>query len=178
MSASSGKNTGENLNTIRDEPTPRPVTEQDIADAKKKMASLNKAQIDMLCNTYVQQLKGIITNTKKKLDNRKDEEELAELDHIMHIISLCPADELFIRSKDKIWHARFRILNQDADWFLNRDYSASIKKDQKQVMIETIIKMAQYKFVEMSKEEQESYWMKAIEMLNIVSQFKKLTGEF
>ena len=84
---------------------------------------------------------------------------------------------MIIRSKDKIWFARRRILNRDANWFLNKDYSQAIKKDQKQRMLETVIRMLQSRYQRLSTEEQDMYWDKAVGMLRLVAQYKKLTGE-
>jgi hypothetical protein len=44
-------------------------------------------------------------------------------------------------------------------------------------MIETLIRMIQGKWKKMSDEEQELYWEKAFELLNLVARFKKLTNE-
>ena len=160
-----------------DDPPPKPMSEEDVLEVMSKLSSLDAKEINAICDGYTQKIKGLVTYVKKSLSPKTDEDELVEVDRIMRLINMCPKDELFIRSKDKIWHARYHILDRDSGWFLNRDYSASIKKDHKQRMIETLIRMIQGKWKKMSDEEQELYWEKAFELLNLVARFKKLTNE-
>lgn len=163
---------------IVDEPPPKPMSDEDVLDVMSKLSSLDAKEINEICDGYSKKIKGLVNYVKKSLNFKTDEDELIELDRIMRLINMCPKDELFIRSKDKIWHARYHLLNKDADWFLNRDYSSSIKKDHKQRMIETLIRMIQSKWKKMSENEQELYWQQAFEMLNLVAKFKKLTNEY
>jgi len=165
------------MSTPPAETPPPPMTDEDVADVMRKLSKLTGNKVNEICNGYTQQIKSLITTVRKSMNPRTDEDEIIELDRLSRIISLCPSDEIFIRSKDKIWFARHRILNQDADWFLNRDYSASIKKDQKQVMIETLIKLIQTKYISLSQEERNKYWEKGLQMLRLVADYKKLTGE-
>jgi DNA mismatch repair ATPase MutL len=160
-----------------DDPPPKPMSEEDVLEVMSKLSSLDAKEINAICDGYTQKIKGLVTYVKKSLSPKTDEDELVEVDRIMRLINMCPKDELFIRSKDKIWHARYHILDRDSSWFLNRNYSASIKKDHKQRMIETLIRMIQGKWKKMSDEEQELYWEKAFELLNLVARFKKLTNE-
>ena len=159
----------------QDDTPPPPMTEADINREMAKLSKLEPNKINELCNGYLQRVKGLIDMARRKLDKIADEDELIELDRLMRLISLAPVEEVFIRSKAKIWFARHRILNKDADYFLKKDYSAVIKKDQKQVMIETIIRIVQTRYPQMSKAEQDMYWEKALEMLQYVAEFKKLT---
>ncbi len=160
-----------------DDPPPKPMSEEDVLEVMAKMAKLDAKEISVICDGYANKLKSMIVYIKNKLHVRKDEDELVELDRILRLINMCPKDELFIRSKDKIWHARYHIIHRDSQWFLNRDYSASIKKDNKQRMIETLIRMIQAKWKKMSEDERELYWQLAFEILNLVANFKKLTDE-
>lgn len=160
-----------------DDPPPKPMSEEDVLEVMSKLSSLDAKEINAICDGYTQKIKGLVTYVKKSLNTKTDEDELIEIDRIMRLINMCPKDELFIRSKDKIWHARYHILDRDSDWFLNRDYGSSIKKDHKQRMIETLIRLIQSKWKKMSDEEHELYWEKAFELLNLVARFKKLTNE-
>ncbi len=160
-----------------DDPPPKPMSEEDVLEVMAKMAKLDAKEINAICEGYANKLKSMIVYIKNKLHARKDEDELVELDRILRLINMCPKDELFIRSKDKIWHARYHIIQRDSHWFLNRDYSASSKKDNKQRMIETLIRMIQAKWKKMSEDERELYWQLAFEILNLVANFKKLTDE-
>lgn len=161
-----------------DDPSPKPMSDEDVLEVMSRLSSLDAKEINAICDGYTQKIKGLVTYVKKSLNPKTDEDELVEIDRIMRLINMCPKDEFFIRSKDKIWHARYHILDRDSDWFLNRNYSSSIKKDHKQRMIETLIRMIQGKWKKMSDEEQELYWGKAFELLNLVAKFKKLTKEY
>lgn len=160
-----------------DSPPPKPMSEEDVMEVTSKLSSLDAKDINEICDGYSRGIKGLISCVKKSLNPKTDEDELVELDRLMRLINMCPKDEIFIRSKDKIWHARYHILDRDTDWFLKRDYSANIKKDQKQRMIETLIRMIQGRWKKLSDDEKELYWEKAFEILNLVAKFKKLTNE-
>ncbi len=158
-------------------PPPNPMTEEDVMNIIAKLSSLNTKDLNEIIDGYAQGIKGLIYTVKKSMNPKSDEDELVELERLMRLINMCPKDDLFIRSKDKIWHARYHILDRDSAWFLNRDYSALIKKDQKQRMIETLIRMIQSRWKKLSVDERELYWEKAFELLNLVARFKKLTHE-
>jgi hypothetical protein len=162
------------MQQLEDDP-PKPMSEEDVAKEVQKLSKLDSKQISLICNGYVQQIKALITTARKSLHPVKDEDEIVELDRLIRLIGMVSTDEVFIRSKDKVWHARKHILEKDADWFLKRDYSKMIKKDQKQSMIETIIRIIQTKFATLSEQEKDQYWMKAIGILGLVAKFKKLT---
>jgi hypothetical protein len=154
--------------------TAKPLTEEEVDAARKRLASLDAKDLNNILDTYTQVLKGLITMVLKAT---KDEEDIAEVDHLKRLIGMVPKDELFLRSKDKIWDARERILNKDAAWFINRDYSKLIKKDSKQTMIETLVNIAKRYYTKLDDDEQDLYWQKAIKLLQIVAQFKKLVRE-
>ena len=160
-----------------DDPPPAPLTEDDVNTIVAKLSQLKGKDISEICNGYVRQIRAVVTYIKKKLHPRNDEDELVELDRLSRLMGLCSIDEMFIRSKDKIWHARHHIRARDADWFLKRDYSANIKKDHKKAMIETLIRMIQHRYLEMNEIERDQYWCKADEMLSMVERYRKLTGE-
>lgn len=159
------------------EDLPKPLTDDDINASKAKLASLDGKKINEICDGYTRQIKLLINTAKKTLSKKDDEDEIVELERLARLVALLPSDEIFLRSKDKIWHTRKQILDKNVEWFMNRDYSKNIKKDQKQTMIETIIKVVRRKFVALSEDEKNQYWMKAIELLRLVAEFKKLTGE-
>lgn len=158
---------------------PKPLSEDDVLAVMKRLSNLDGNMVNEICNTYAKEIKRLVNTVERSLKEEKDdnEDELVEIDRLRRIISLCPTDELFIRSKDKIWYTRYQIVNKNSDWFLNRDYGSQIKKDHKKAMIETLIRLAQGRFNSLSAEEQDVYWDSAFKLLNIVSKYKKLTGE-
>ena len=156
------------------EPEVKPMTDDDVNNVRKRLALLDEKELNYIIDTYSQVIKGVLTLAMK---NTNDEDEIVELERLKRIINLAPKDELFIRSKDKVWAARKRIINRDIKWFLNRDYSKLIKRDSKQVMIETLINIAKNSYVKLDPEEQEMYWQKGFKVLQIVAQYKKISGE-
>jgi hypothetical protein len=152
----------------------RPLSDDDIALARKRLASISANDLNYIVDTYTQLIKGLLTLAIKTTE---DEEEIVEIERLRRLVNMSPKDELFLRSKDKIWAAREPIMQKNAAWFIERDYSSLIKKDSKQVMIETLISIIRDKYENLSNDEREIYWRKAIEILQIVAKYKKLTGE-
>jgi hypothetical protein len=154
--------------------TAKPLTEQDIMLIRKRLANLESKALDSILNSYSQLVSGIITMALKIT---KEDDEIAEIEHLRRLIIIVPKDELFIRSKDKIWDAREKILNKDADWFIKRDYSKLIKKDSKQTMIETLVNVVKRYYPELDDDEKNMYWKKAIGLLQVVAEYKKIAKE-
>ena len=107
-----------------------------------------------------------------------DDLEIVELERIKRLINFTPKDEKFIRSKGKVWAVRDHILNKDAKYFLEKDYSTIIKKDHNQAMLETLVELIKEKFENMNDKEQNFYWQKAALLLNCVVRYKRLIGDF
>ena len=124
----------------QDDP-PKPMTDDDVLRVMSKLSHLSSKDLNEICDGYTNHIKNLITLGKRKLNPKTDEDELVEIEQLMRLISMLPKDEIFIRSKDKIWYARNHIINKNIDWFLKRDYSSNIKKDHKQRMIETLIRL-------------------------------------
>lgn len=155
----------------------RPLSEEDVNEVRARLAKLNASQIKDICDNYVNTIMELIMKVESIVDKNEDEAEYVELDRVRRIVRFVDTDECFIRSKDKIWEAREHILNKDADWFLNRDYSKLIKKDQKTTMIETLISIVKGKYRGLSEQEKTIFWNYGLRLLKIVASYKKLTGE-
>lgn len=155
---------------------PPPMTDAQVSEEMKKLGRLNSTEVKKICEGYANLVKQLVKNIKNKLNKRKDLDEIIQVEQLMRLISLCPSEEIFIRSKDKIWFARKFILEKNAEWFLNRNYSENIKRDQKQRMIETLVRMVQIKWKNMNEDERNEYWTKAAELLKIVLDFNNLTS--
>ncbi len=165
------------MNTNQEEQTPPPLTDDDVVKIMGKLSHLSAKDLNEICDGYTNHIKNLINLGKRKLNPKTDEDELAEIAHLMRLLNMLPKEEIFIRSKDKIWFARKHILQKNIDWFLNRDYSKNIKKDGKQRMIETLIRIIRGQWVSLSEEEKEIYWDKGLEILGLVARFKKLANE-
>jgi hypothetical protein len=155
---------------------PKPMSNEDYYDEVKKLSKLNKDDVNNICDSFTREIKFLINDIKNTLHPTNDEEELVEINRLQRIISFVPADEVFLRCKDKIWATKTQIVNKDASTFLNIDVSKNIKKDDKQNMIETLISIVKNKYKEMSEEERNEYWKRISKLLCIVCEFIKLTS--
>ncbi len=160
-----------------EDPPPPPMTDDDYNRIVKQLGGMKSNDMVEICNGFVQQIKGLLSTVKKTLHPVNDEDELVEVERVIRIVNMLPADEIFIRSKDKIWYSRKHILSKNIQLFLKKDISKNIKRDSKQVMIETLVKLIKYKFQTLSTAEQEMYWAKLIKLLQYVAKFKQLVGE-
>jgi hypothetical protein len=155
----------------------KPLSEDDIDKLRERLLKLSDSdfkKIEDICVKYKQLINGLISTARKQT---KEEDEIVEIERLKRLLGLCSCDELFYRSKDKIWSVRNKLINKDLDWFVNRDYSKLIKKDSKTTLIETLVDIIKDKIANMSLEERDIYWNKGLEMLLLVGQFKKITGE-
>lgn len=153
----------------------RTLTDDDVAEMQKRISQANPDVINDIYRRYSDCLNGLISLAREQTT---DETEIVELERLKRIINLAPIDERFIRSKDKIWNVREHIINKDSKFFMERDYSANIKKDHNQTFIETIIEITKDKFTTLSDKEKDFYWKKAATLLNCVVRFKKELGEY
>lgn len=78
------------------------------------------------------------------------------------------------RCMDKIWDARQHIRDKNADYFLERDYSALIKKDQRENFIVTLVSIIKTGWkTSLYDEEREYVWVRAKLMLKCVACYEK-----
>lgn len=155
----------------------KPLSEEDVDKLRERLLKLSNAdfkKVEDICNRYKQLINGIISTARKQT---KEEDEIVEIERLKRLLGLCACDEIFYRSKDKIWSVRNKLINKDLDWFVNRDYSKLIKKDSKATLIETLVDIIKDKIKGMLPEERDIYWNKGLEMLLLVGQFKKIIGE-
>lgn len=154
-----------------------PMSEDDYEREKSKLFRTNPDVISTIINNYFMTVKNLMTTVQKKIssDKEMDESDALSIDRLKRLVNLCPPEEIFIRSKEKIWAVRMHIINKNADYFMQKDYSSLIKKDEKQTMLESLIIICKSRYNKMTAEEKEVYWMYANELLKSVIQCKKLT---
>ena len=155
----------------------KPLDDDDVDAVVRKTLALNDSQIKQLNDIYKQFdncISSLLSMASKTVTN---ETELVELERVKRILKIPGDDEKFIRSKDKLWAVRNQIINKDENYFLNKDYTTIIKKDSKQAMIECVLNIIKYKFINMNPSEKAVYWTKAGEMLKYVIKYKQLMGE-
>lgn len=149
----------------------KPLTDDDVDAERKKIARANPKELNDIYTKFAQTINLMLTMAQKTTD---DEDDLVEIERLKRLINLVGVDERFIRCKDKIWNVRDHIKKRNADFFLNKDYSSAIKKDSKQVLIETLIEIIKGKFLEIKQQEREFYWQKAETMLDCVERYNQL----
>lgn len=163
-----------NISNASNELAIKPLSEDDIAAQKKRLLDADPKELNDIYNKCLQVINSMLVMVMKQTD---DDEEIVEVERLKRVINLSPLEEVFIRSKDKIWASREHILNKNADWFLNRDYKNLIKKDHNQVFIETIVSLIKDRYNTLPLEDKDKYWEKALLLLRNIARFKKLIGE-
>jgi CII-binding regulator of phage lambda lysogenization HflD len=148
----------------------KPLTENDVLDEMKKIVKIPPKVLNEIFQTYSNTLTSLLSLAKQQCT---DESDIVELERLKRVISLCPLEEKFIRTKDKIWSVRIQIIAKDSQYFIEKDYSANIKKDQNQIMMETLMELTVDKFSNMSDTHKEAYWKKLLVLLNLIARYKK-----
>lgn len=148
----------------------KPLSENDVLAEVEKLGELDAKLMNNIINESYRCIIAIVTGAKNDCKSLKDQ---IELDSVHRLIRIAPNEQVFVRVKDKVWGARFRILNKDIDYFLKKDYSDNIKKDGNQRLIEDLIVIIRDQFVNMPKKKQDYYWEKATLLLKNVHTFRK-----
>ena len=148
----------------------KPLNEDDVLNEMKLIARTNEKVTTDIFNTYFRGIQSLLTAAAKQT---KEETEVVEVERLRRLIGLMPIEETFIRTKDKIWAVRKRIMQQDADYFMNKDYSKIIKRDANQAFIESLMEIIKDRFEDMDDLSKKFYWCKAALLLNCVARFKK-----
>lgn len=154
------------------------LTDDDVLAMQKKLVNVDPKQLNEIYNTYKQTLNSMLAIAKEQAKMENEEDDIITIEHICRVLNLSPVDEVFIRSKEKIWHHQDKIINKDAEYFMEKNYSAMIKKDKNQAFLESLISIIKSKFKNLTKQQQNIYWAKSAALLNCVVRFKKLVGEY
>jgi hypothetical protein len=155
------------------------MTDGDVAVVRShlmKLVDAGKFKAEDLEKIYMEYYKhcmGVVDLITKTTDI-KNEDAHIQIDQLKRILRICTVDEIFIRTWAKLWKVRDNILNKRADWFLGQDFKHIIKPDNKQVFLETIVKMAKQRHNSMNEAEREIYWRKGFSLLGCIAQFVKL----
>lgn len=157
-----------------DVPIAKPMSDKDVENVMYKVSMADEKVVTPLFTQYVNTMVSIISTAISQSD---DEEDIADLTRIKRIINLAPKEELLIRTKDKVWGVRHHIIKKDRDFFFERDYSKMIKQDSNKAFIESLMDIVKNNYDELDQDEQNHYWTKAIELLNLVAKFKKAINE-
>jgi CII-binding regulator of phage lambda lysogenization HflD len=151
------------------------LDDDDVNNMLRMTANANPDVINEIYRTYANTLNTILTMVQKQAT---EEEELVEVDRVKRIINMLPIEERFMRTKDKVWAVQDHIFNKNIKYFLDKDYSHIIKRDSKQVMIETLVELVKNRAIDLQPNEMDFYWNKAVILLNCIGRFKKAIGDY
>lgn len=151
------------------------MTDDDVLIERKKIASLDQKELNLIFTGYAQCINSILVMTIKQT---KDEEELVELERLKRLINFISVDERFIRTKDKLWASKDFILAKDEKFFLSYEYNDMIASDEKKEFIEGLIDSLRDRYINMTTDEKELYWSKAKKLIIYIAKFKKLANEY
>jgi hypothetical protein len=150
----------------------KPLTDAEVDEIMRRISRCDQKVITDIFEEFCNTLNSIIILVLKQL---KDEREIVQLEQLRRVLNITPAFEKFIRAKDKVWAVRNHIVNKNAKYFLEKDYSSLIKKDSRQTFIESLMEIVRDNFEPLSDSEKDLYWRKASRLLNCVARFKQLT---
>jgi DNA-binding XRE family transcriptional regulator len=160
-------------NTMTDDVQFKPLDENDVLQEMQNLGKLDEKIMNKILNTYSNAISSLIKTASVHLENDGDEEDIVLLEQVRRVLGFCPSEELFIRSKDKVWAVRHHIMKQNANYFLEKDYSASIKEDGNQAFIESLIEVVRNTYEDIEEVEREAYWKIAKKILHCVALYKK-----
>jgi hypothetical protein len=152
----------------------RALSEDDVRNEMKLIANLPEKFTNDIFVSYAQCINSILALVLKQC---KDDEDVVEVEQLRRVLHICPLEDKFIRTKEKIWAVRHHIINKNAAYFLEKDYSNYIKRDGNQAFIESMLEIIKSRYNELSIVNQDMYWIKAAKLLNTVARFRKATSE-
>lgn len=147
-----------------------PLNDDDVDNEMRILADMPINQMKKLLNTYLQTINSIIVTSIHMCD---DEDDAMELERLKRLVRFLPAEETFIRSKNKIWAVREQIKNRNEDFFLNIDHNKYIKNDRNKTFITNLLDIALNAQKRFSKREKDIFWNKVDTLLQCTIQFNK-----
>lgn len=152
----------------------------------RKLTSLSKENMDK-CNDIFRKshnhIANMINNIKNKMESNKKNPKLynesyaVEISRLKTIHSMVPHQEEFERIKDKFWVAREFIMNKDDKFFLERDYSDVIKRDENQHFLETIVECVCVSWKTLTDDEKLATWKILREILLLITEYKLIVAD-
>lgn len=149
------------------------MTDDDVyAEIRTYMSKMNATELESLLQTFKNTINSLLSFATEKVSG--DEEDCANLERVRRIIGFLPPEEIFIRVKDKVWAVRDHIINENLQYFMDKDYGNMIKKDQKQELLENIICVIKDYVTQMSEEDIQTLWTKGKIMLRCVALYERM----
>lgn len=104
-----------------------------------------------------------------------------EVDRLKRLIRIARDEEplmIINKCKDKIWDAREKILSEDEDYFIKKEYDEYIKKDGNQMFIEGLINLFKQSKDMLSDKEKAYVWKVNKQLLADVTTYKILINDY
>ena len=162
----------------------KPLTQSDVNEERKKLLLMPAKQMNRLVDDFSNCLTRILTAAEKRLkqmekDNPDEDysEDIVLVTQIRGLMAFCPNEELFVRTKGKVWKVKDHILKRNVNYFRDRDYNKLIKKDSNEAFIYQIIDLIKDQVDVLTSDELEYYWKQVAQMLQCVAIFKKTVKE-
>ncbi len=149
------------------------INDEQIAERLERLRSCDPDEINNIYDEFSRAAVRMLTFSKKKCA-KMDEEIIVEVERLSRLINIAPNFEKFHRCIDKIYQVREKILNRDEDFFIKKDYTGVIKKDEKQQMLETLKEVILTCWDSLDDRDKNFYWNQALIMLKQVLRFKIL----
>jgi len=149
---------------------------EDIEKIRASFSDKDYDELNKIFDKFRHHINNVLVMTLKQT-SEEDIDEIVEIERLKRLINLAPSDAIFLRCKDKLWDARTNLINKEIKWFVDRDFSHLIKKDQNQVMIETILNLVKHKVMHINETDQAVYWKQLHSLLHVIASYKKLVGE-
>ena len=127
-------------------------------------------ELDIICKVFNRNILQLTGFARKKEPNAVD---LQALDDVVKELLNENATFVIDRCKDKIWGAKEYIKTQNADYFLNRDYSELIKQDSNESVIINLVSIIKRGWNTLYPNEKEAIWNKMKLMLKSVAFYEK-----
>lgn len=163
-----------NKEEVHDELGIRALSENDVLGEMKMIERLPKKFTNDIFVSYSQCINSILALVLKQC---YDDDDAVEIEQLRRVLQICPLEDKFIRTKGKVWAVRHHIVNKNAKYFLEKDYSKLIKRDGNQAFIESLMEIVKFSYNDLSASDQDMYWCKAAKMLNIVARFRKAMSD-
>jgi hypothetical protein len=151
------------------------LSDDDIDEHRRRyFGKADPQKLSDLFDEFGREINHLVLMVKRRTT---DISELVQIERVVRLMGICPPDEKFLRVKDKVFAVREHILNKNAAYFLNKDYSGLIKKDSKQAFIESLVETIKNTYDELTDKEKEMYWDKGLKILRLVIEYRLLVGD-
>lgn len=152
----------------------KPLTSDDVNTIRQDLLKLDNVFMTKMTSEYYNCIRSIIVRLSSQVT---DDDDLASLLQLQRIFNFAPADEIFIRTYEKVWAVKHHLIKRNAKYFLEKDYSFLVKKDGNENFIISLIEILRDQYEQMLPEEKSFYWKKGLQIVKYIATFKKKIKE-